>query len=60
MRLRKDGLDVPKELLEQKFAHNRARHNKDLKKQHDFMVANMSMQEAFLMELKELNRVQAE
>lgn len=30
--LRKGGLEVPKELLDKKFAHNRARHSKDLKR----------------------------
>ena len=37
MALRKEGLEVPKELLDKKFAHNRARHSKDLRRQHEFL-----------------------
>lgn len=29
-KLRREGLEVPRELLEKKFAHNRARHAKDI------------------------------
>lgn len=32
LRLRKEGHEVPRELLEKKFAHNRARHSKDLRR----------------------------
>ena len=32
MELRKQGLEVPKEMLEKKFAHNRERHSKDLRR----------------------------
>ena len=30
--LRKQGKEVPKELLDKKFAHNRARHSQDLRR----------------------------
>ena len=46
-----------KELLEKKFAHNRARHSMDLRRQHEYMLANYDMQEAFLRDIQEMNRI---
>ena len=60
MELRKQGLEVPKEMLEKKFAHNRERHSKDLRRQHDFLTANYDAQQVLLQDIQDLNRQQAE
>ena len=60
MKLRREGKEVPQELLDRKFNFNRERHSKDLRRQHDFLVANYDMQQAFLMDIAEVNRAQAE
>jgi len=54
--LRKEGKDVPKELLEKKFAHNRERHSKDMRKIQADMASNYTMQDAFLRDIEEMNR----
>ena len=51
MELRKQGLEVPKEMLEKKFAHNRERHSKDLRRQHDFLTANYDAQQVLLQDI---------
>ena len=42
--LRKEGLAVPRDLLEKKHSFNRARHEKDIKKQHYFLEAKLDAQ----------------
>ena len=51
MELRKQGLEVPKEMLEKKFAHNRERHSKDLRRQHEFLTANYDAQQVLLQDI---------
>ena len=47
---------MPKELLEKKFAHNRERHSKDMRKIQADMASNYTMQDAFLRDIEEMNR----
>lgn len=44
MKLRREGKEVPQDLLDRKFNFNKERHSKDLRRQHDFLVANYDMQ----------------
>jgi len=60
MKFRKEGLEVPKELLEKKHSFNRARHERDIRKQHDFLKAKYDAQQALLADIAEINRKQAE
>lgn len=51
MELRKQGVEVPKELLEKKFAHNRERHSKDLRRQHEFLTNNYDASQVLLRDI---------
>ena len=48
---------MPRELLDQKFALNRARHARDMRTANEYLRANYGTQEAFLKELADINRI---
>ena len=51
MELRKQGLEVPKELLDKKFNYNRERHSKDLRRQHEFLTNNYDASQVLLRDI---------
>ena len=51
MELRKQGLEVPKELLDKKFNYNRERHSKDLRRQHEFLENKLDASQVLLRDI---------
>ena len=41
--LRQQGLEIPRELLSKKHAFNKARHEKDVKRWNELLVANLDL-----------------
>ena len=60
MELRKQGLEVPQELLDKKFTYNRERHSKDIRRQHKFLTNKYDASQVLLRDIKDLNKRQAE
>ena len=47
-------------MLKEKFEYNRARHSKDLSKQHYYLEAKLTAAEALLADIEDVNRIQRE